>query len=98
RPPDSERAIGLGFYATTTPPLTGTIKADADDFHVDEISSYPVPADGGPFTVLRVRSRNWEQHELAAQLEARLGLPPHAMSWAASSCCSQLRLRTRSTV
>jgi tRNA pseudouridine13 synthase len=82
RPPDSERAIGLGFYATTTPPLTGAIKADADDFRVDEISSYPVPAAGGPFTVLRVRSRNWEQHELAAQLGARLGLPPHAMSWA----------------
>jgi tRNA pseudouridine13 synthase len=82
RPPDSERAIGLGFYATTTPPLTGTIKADADDFRVDEISSYPVPSAGGPFTVLRVRSRNWEQHELAAQLGARLGLPPHAMSWA----------------
>ena len=82
RPPDSERAIGLGFYATTTPPLTGTIKADADDFRVDEISSYPVPMAGGPYTVLRVRSRNWEQHELAAQLGARLGLPPHAMSWA----------------
>lgn len=82
RPPEQERAIGLGFYATSTPPLVGTIKADASDFLVGEISSYPMPSAEGPYTVLRVRSRNWEQHELAAQLGARLGLPRNAISWA----------------
>ena len=82
RPPQAERAIGLGFYATSTPPVTGTVKAEADDFLVREISSYPLPTPEGPFTVLRVRSRNWEQHELAARLGAALGLPRHAISWA----------------
>ncbi|MCI4326809.1 MAG: tRNA pseudouridine(13) synthase TruD [Thermoplasmata archaeon] len=81
-PPESERAIGLGFYATSTAPVSGTIKGEADDFVVREISSYPMPDPQGRFAVLRVRSRNWEQHELAARLEAWLGLPRNAIAWA----------------
>jgi tRNA pseudouridine13 synthase len=81
-PPEAERAIGLGFYATSTPPVAGTLKAVADDFVVREISSYPMPDPEGRFAVLRVRSRNWEQHELAARLEGRLGLPRNAIAWA----------------
>jgi tRNA pseudouridine13 synthase len=82
RPPEAELAVGLGFYATSTPPVGGTIKAEADDFQVREISSYPVPDPDGRFTVLNVRSRNWEQHELAARLGHRLGLPRNAIAWA----------------
>jgi tRNA pseudouridine13 synthase len=82
RPPEAERAIGLGFYATSTPPVVGTIKADADDFVVREISSYPTPDPNGRFTVLKVRSRDWEQHELAARLGAWLGLQRNAIAWA----------------
>jgi tRNA pseudouridine13 synthase len=82
RPPPTERAIGLGFYASSTPPVPGRLKADAADFVVEEISSYPAPAPGGPYTVLRVRSRDWEQHELAGQLARALGLPPNAVRWA----------------
>jgi len=81
-PPESERAIGLGFYATTTPPVSARLKGDADDFVVREISSYPMPDPAGRFAVLRVRSRNWEQHELAARLEGRLGLGRNAIAWA----------------
>jgi tRNA pseudouridine13 synthase len=81
-PPESERAIGLGFYATSTAPVAATLKGDADDFVVREISSYPMPDPGGRFAVLRVRSRNWEQHELAARLESRLGLGRNAIAWA----------------
>jgi tRNA pseudouridine13 synthase len=75
RPPESERAIGLGFYVTSTAPVGGTIKAS-------EIPSYPRPDPAGAFTVLRVRSQNWEQHELAERLGAAIGLPPHALAWA----------------
>ncbi|HEV2165499.1 MAG TPA: tRNA pseudouridine(13) synthase TruD [Thermoplasmata archaeon] len=81
-PPAGDREVGLGFYASSSPPLAGRIKADAEDFQVQEISSYPVPDPDGRFTVLRVRSRNWEQHELAERIASRLRLPPHALSWA----------------
>ncbi len=81
-PPDAETRLGLGFYATTTPGVGGRLKREADDFRVREISLYPMPAEDGPFTVLRVVSRNWEQHELSERLAQRLRLPPHAIRWA----------------
>lgn len=81
-PPESERAIGLGFYATSSPPVVGTIKDRAEDFRVSEIPAYPRPDPDGPYTVLRVRSQNWEQHELAERLGQELGLPRHSVRWA----------------
>ncbi|MCI4340732.1 MAG: tRNA pseudouridine(13) synthase TruD, partial [Thermoplasmata archaeon] len=54
----------------------------SEDFRVTEISAYPMPDPAGPFTVLRIASRNWEQHELAQRIAQRLGLPPHAVDWA----------------
>jgi tRNA pseudouridine13 synthase len=82
RPPEAERALGLGFYATRTSGTGGRTKVDPEDFRVDEISMYPSPDPEGPYTVLRVAARNWEQHELARALAERLGLPPHALAWA----------------
>jgi tRNA pseudouridine13 synthase len=81
-PPIEERQLGLEFYATDTPPVPARIKSDASDFEVREISEYPMPDPEGPYTVLRVRSRDWEQHELAQRLAERLHLPPHAIAWA----------------
>ncbi|HEV2520700.1 MAG TPA: tRNA pseudouridine(13) synthase TruD [Thermoplasmata archaeon] len=81
-PPRADREVGLGFYASQSPPVEGRIKEDAEDFRVQEISAYPMPDPAGTYTVLRVRSRDWEQHELAQRLSARLGLSPHAISWA----------------
>ncbi len=81
-PPDAERAVGLEFYATRTPGVGGELKEHPEDFLVHEISAYPVPDSEGPFTVLRIASRDWEQHELAQRIAQVLGLPPHAIDWA----------------
>ncbi|MGI0071992.1 MAG: tRNA pseudouridine(13) synthase TruD [Thermoplasmata archaeon] len=81
-PPAAERRIGISFYASRTPGVAGRLKATADEFRVTEISSYPYPDDAGAFVVLRLESRDWEQHELAAAVATRLGLPPHAVQWA----------------
>ncbi len=80
-PPAEERALGLGFYGSDAPGVDGRLKESADAFRVTEISSYPLPDPNGPVTVLRVVSRDWEQHELAAALGRRLALPPHAVEW-----------------
>jgi len=82
RPPDGEIALGLEFYATPTPGGGGLLKERSEDFRVREISAYPMPDPAGPFIVLRIASRNWEQHELAQRIAQRLGLPPHAIDWA----------------
>jgi tRNA pseudouridine13 synthase len=73
--------LGLEFYITRGAGAAGRLKGTADDFRVTEISSYPKPDPAGPFTILRVMSSNWEQHELASAIARRLGLAPHAISW-----------------
>ena len=81
RPPENERSLGLEFYFTSAPGVPGRLKGTADDFRVNEISSYPRPDPEGSFTILRLSSRNWEQHELASAIARRLGLAPHAIAW-----------------
>ena len=72
----------MEFYATRTPGVGGRTKASPDDFRVNEISNYPVPDPAGTFSVLRVQSRDWEQHELGQAIARRLGLPPASVRWA----------------
>ncbi len=79
--PVSDLAIGIGFYGSSSPGAAGRLKASPDAFRVREVSSYPRPDPDGPFTILRLESRDWEQHELAAAIERRLGLAPRAVAW-----------------
>jgi tRNA pseudouridine13 synthase len=58
------------------------LKTDVADFQVREISAYPAPDPMGSYTVVRVESQNWEQHELGAAIARRLGISPHAIQWA----------------
>jgi tRNA pseudouridine13 synthase len=80
-PPAAERELGMGFYATRAPGVDGRLKGTPEAFRVTEISSYPLPDALGTYVVLRLVSRDWEQHELAAAVGRRLHLPPHALHW-----------------
>ena len=82
RPPAQDRAFGLEFYQSRTPGIAGRTKASPDDFRVTEISNYPLPDPLGAFSVLRVQSRDWEQHELGQAIARRLGLPSASVQWA----------------
>ncbi len=79
--PPADRAIGIGFYLSRAPGVPGRLKTSPEEFRVREVSSYPRPDPEGPYTVLRVESRGWEQHELAEAIGRRLGLPRRAVSW-----------------
>ncbi|HTT16443.1 MAG TPA: tRNA pseudouridine(13) synthase TruD [Thermoplasmata archaeon] len=80
-PPPAEVAIGLGFYLSRSPGAPGRLKATPEAFRVREVSSYPRPDPLGAYTVLRVESRGWEQHELADAIGRRLGLPRRSVAW-----------------
>ena len=80
-PPASDQAVGLGFYLSRVPGVPGRLKATPEEFRVREVSSYPRPDEAGPFTILRLESRGWEQHELAEAVARRLGLPHRSVSW-----------------
>jgi len=79
--PAAERAVGIGFYLSRSPGVPGRLKASVEEFRVREVSSYPKPDPAGPYTVLRLESRGWEQHELADAVARRLGLARRAISW-----------------
>lgn len=74
--------MGLGFYGSQAPGVAGRVKSTPEAFRVTEISSYPLPDPEGPFTVLRVVSHDWEQHELGAAIARRLGLSSQSLEWA----------------
>lgn len=82
RPPASDRAFGMEFYLSSTAGAAGRTKGSPDDFRVVEISNYPLPDPSGAFTILRVASRDWEQHELGQAIARRLGLPSGSVQWA----------------
>jgi tRNA pseudouridine13 synthase len=79
--PSADRAIGLGFYISQSAGVAGRIKATPEEFRVREVSNYPRPDPAGPYTILRVESRGWEQHELADAIGRRLGLARRAIAW-----------------
>ena len=72
----------MEFYGSSTPGVGGRTKGSPDDFRVEEISNYPIPDPAGSYTVLRVESRDWEQHELGAAIARRLGIPAASVQWA----------------
>jgi len=80
-PPAFDLAVGIGFYLSRTPGVPGRLKATPEEFRVTEVSSYPRPDPAGPYTILRVASHGWEQHELAEAVARRLGLPRRAIAW-----------------
>ena len=80
-PPASERAVGMAFYLSHAPGWPGRLKATAEEFRVREVSSHPRPDPAGGFTILRIESRGWEQHELADAVARRLGLARRAVAW-----------------
>lgn len=81
-PPAKDRAFGMEFYLSRTPGVDGRTKGSPDDFRVNEISNYPLPDPNGTYSVLRVESRDWEQHELGQAIARRLGLASASVRWA----------------
>src|SRR5213594_2097675 len=77
-----ERDVGIEGYLTSTPGLGGTLKATAEDFVVDEISSPPTPAIDGRYTIVALRVRNWETNRLVRELARALHISRRRIGFA----------------
>jgi|TARA_B100002003_G_scaffold247762_1_gene279985 tRNA pseudouridine13 synthase len=54
-----EKKIGLGYFATSTPPIYGKLRLKIDDFFVDEIGlTYPKNTLGGDYTHFTMEKLN----------------------------------------
>jgi tRNA pseudouridine13 synthase len=76
-----ERSLGMGWYATETRGIGGYLRREPEDFVVIEAPSVPV-GDSGPYLVLRLTRRNWEQQHLVRELARALGISHRRISWA----------------
>ena len=77
-----EEVVGIRGYATSTPGIGGTIKAEPEDFVVEEISSAPPAVPGGPFTIARIRTTNWETNRLVREMARRLAVSRKRIAFA----------------
>jgi len=78
----SERDCGIEAYLTATPGVGGRIKADPEDFVVEEVSSPPPQVEGGRYTIARIRSRNWETNRLVREMARRLHISRKRIAFA----------------
>ena len=82
-PADLERRLGLERYLTSTPGTGGRLKAQPEDFVVEEVPlAFPPPVAGGKYTVAALRVRNWETNRLMGELARRLGVPRESIFFA----------------
>ncbi len=77
-----ERDLGFEGYLTTTPGVGGTLKASADDFIVEEVSSPPEPDPQGRYTAATLRVREWETNRLVRQLARSLHISRRRIGFA----------------
>lgn len=75
-----ERALGMNYYATSTPGIGGLLRSQPEDFVVEELS---VPPGGeGPYLLCRLTKRNWEHQRAMKEVARALHVSPRRISWA----------------
>ena len=77
-----ESEVGIRGYATSTPGIGGTIKAEPEDFVVEEIPRPPPPSDAGPYVIATLRVRNWETNRLVRELARTLRISRRRIGFA----------------
>ncbi|MCQ2078480.1 MAG: tRNA pseudouridine(13) synthase TruD [archaeon] len=78
----AEADIGMLYYISDNEGTGGRLKAQPEDFVVDEISSHPEPADDGRFTIAKVTARNWETNHMIRLLSRQMGISRERIGFA----------------
>lgn len=78
----AEADIGMLYYLSGADGTGGRLKAAAEDFVVDEISSKPPESDDGKFSIARVVAKNWETNRMVRLLSKQLNIPRERIGFA----------------
>jgi tRNA pseudouridine13 synthase len=81
-PPTGEEEMGMLGFATSTPGLGGRLRAEPEDFVVEERSLLPQEARNGSFTAVTIRLHNWETNRFVRQMSRRLGISSRRVRFA----------------
>jgi tRNA pseudouridine13 synthase len=80
--PTGEEEVGILGFMTATPGVGGKLKADAEDFVVEEESLPPPEVEGGSIAAATIRLRNWETNRFVRQMSRRLRISSRRVRFA----------------
>ena len=78
----AEADIGMRYYLSGADGTGGRIKAEPEDFIVNEVSKHLDVSDGGKFVIAEVTSRNWETNRLVRMLSRSMGISRERIGFA----------------
>lgn len=77
-----DHTLGLSWYISDPDGIGGRIRAEPDDFVVEEISSPPSPESSGPYLICRLTKKNWDQQRAIKEIAGRLGFSHQRIGFA----------------
>ncbi len=80
---DPEKLVGIEGYASAIPGFRGSIKDEVEDFVVEEIPDPSiVPSEGGKYTYLRIRLKDWDTNKFLMRLSKELHISRKRITYA----------------
>lgn len=79
--PEFEQRIGIGFYATKSDGIGGTIKALPADFSVREVTNR-TEGDEGKYLIAELTKENWDTHSVVREISNRLRVSRNRIGFA----------------
>ncbi|PKL60944.1 MAG: tRNA pseudouridine(13) synthase TruD, partial [Methanomicrobiales archaeon HGW-Methanomicrobiales-4] len=54
-----DHTLGISWYISDQDGIGGRLRAEPDDFVVEELANPPDPAISGPYIICRLTKKNW---------------------------------------
>jgi len=77
-----DHTLGLSWYISDQDGIGGRLKAEPEDFMVEEIAETPDPSGTGPYLICRLTKKNWDQQRAIKEIAGRLGVSHQRIGFA----------------
>ncbi|MCK4651842.1 MAG: tRNA pseudouridine(13) synthase TruD, partial [Methanosarcinales archaeon] len=78
-----ETPLGIDTYLTKTSGISGTIRSDAEDFHVTEVWDQNLrESASGQYLIVKLTKKNWDTNHLIRDLSRRFRVSRTRFGWA----------------
>ena len=78
---NQDRQLGMDYYVTDSPGCGGVIRANPEDFRVEEVYE-DLGYEGGRYLVLEVEKKDWDTHHLIREMSRQLRISQKRFGWA----------------